>query len=144
MDFSNHANQVIKEKGYRLTKQKELVLKTLSQTSTPLNAYEIASKIKDLGHKIDTSTVYRILEVYKSIKLIHYSKEANGYTLCHKSECSNKKHCHHQFICKKCNKVEEVHLDDEKFIKKFQRQFKDLLVQDHYFEFLGLCNSCNP
>lgn len=135
MKFEEHAKTILKNKGFRFTKQRELTLKTLATAKKPINAYKLAETVN-----IDTVTAYRILDLYQQLGLVH--KTANGFTACREFQCSNQRHCHHQFICNKCQQVKEIHIEDQNFISKLNSQNPGIQIQSHHFEFSGLCNCC--
>ena len=143
MRYQQHAIEQLKKKKYRITKPRQAVLEILETVKKPLNAYEIAEVAQKNGIHIDVSTVYRILEVYQELHLAHYVKDKQGYLGCKDWNCSNNKHCHHQFVCKSCENVVEIHVDDRSFIQKIQEKFCDLKIEGHYLELSGLCESCN-
>ncbi|MEK7672885.1 MAG: Fur family transcriptional regulator [Patescibacteria group bacterium] len=136
---SNQITEVLQKAGYRVTEPRLKVLEILGESKKPLNAYEICEKTKS---NLDVSTVYRILEVFKKLKVLHFVKDKKGYILCQESECKNDKHCHHQFVCQKCEETTEMHLDDQEFLKSIEDKFKDVLFASHYFEFSGVCGNC--
>jgi Fe2+ or Zn2+ uptake regulation protein len=143
MNFKEFAVNKLKENGLKITNARCCVLDILGKSKKSLNAYEIAALSKKMKLSIDTSTVYRILEAYQKLGLIHFVKEQNGYLCCKDFECNKQKHCHHQLVCEKCHKVEEIHLDDTDFLKSIRAKNPKFQIQNHYFEFLGKCSSCN-
>lgn len=143
MKYTNYAIESLKGNGLKITKTRCCVLEILALSKRSLNAYEISAQAKKMKVKIDTSTVYRILQTYQKLGLVHFVKEQNGYLACKEFACHEKKHCHHQFVCKKCHKVQEIHLDDTAFIRSIKAKTPGLEIQNHYFEFLGQCAACN-
>jgi len=135
-----YAKLVLKNNSYRLTGARCGVLKVISEAMSPLNAYGIAEAVRASGDEVDTVTVYRILEVLEELKLVHQVR--GGYMACKDFECSNAKHCHHQFICEKCSNVREIHINDADFLNLLNINFPDLNFRSHYFEFSGLCGGC--
>lgn len=143
MNFAKHAEVILKKNDYRFTEPRKLVIESLEHAKQPLNAYDISDDIRNRGSKIDTSTVYRILEVFLQLELVHFVKDKQGYIPRRKHKCQGDcKHCHHQFSCKNCSKVEDIHLDDSKFIEEIRQKFTNFNIEDHYFEFSGLCKTC--
>jgi len=138
MNFKTHAQSVLSNSGYRLTSPRKKVLEILSSTTKAVNPY----KIVEVDSSLDPSTVYRILEVFQNLKLIHFVKDQQGYLPCSHFECDKEAHCHHQFICSNCKKIEEIHLDDSGFIQKIASKYKNLKIKNHYFEFSGTCQNC--
>lgn len=143
MKYKDFALERLKKNGLRITKARCCVLNILNLCKHGLNAYEITEKAKKCKVKIDTSTVYRILEAFQKLGLVHFVKEQNGYLACKELKCCEKKHCHHQFVCQKCHKVQEIHLDDSAFIKSVKNKIPALNIQNHYFEFFGKCSTCD-
>lgn len=142
MKFIEYAETVLRHSDYRLTKPRQLVLEVLNSANSPLNAYDISNDIKERGDLVDVSTVYRILEVYKRLGLVHFVRELQGYVRCQDFSCNLQTHCHHQFVCRSCSKVTEVHVTDAAFLNTLKKQFKQFLLESHYLELAGLCNSC--
>lgn len=143
MLFKEHAIKALKEEGLRITNARTAVLDILNHAVKSLNAYEISDLCEKEGVKADVSTVYRILDVYKRLNLVHFVKETRGYLSCKKISCSDKEHCHHQFVCDKCKEIKEIHVNDSAFMEVLKAQFKKLKIQNHYFEFSGWCENCN-
>lgn len=143
MNFKEHAIAKLKENGFKITNPRCCVLDILGKSKSSLDAYEIAAQSEKMKVKIDTSTVYRILATFQKLGLIHFVKEQNGYLCCKDFECNKHQHCHHQLVCEKCHKVEEIHLDDTDFLKSIRAKNPAFKIQNHYFEFLGKCAACN-
>ena len=141
--FVEYSLGLLKQNGFRTTRSRLEVLEQLARTQVPLNPYTLADQLKSSGEKVDVSTIYRIFEVLKSLSLIHFVKNSQGYMPCLEFSCHESSHCHHQFVCEGCDKVLEVHLDDRNFIDAFKAKFSSFTVKSHYFEFSGLCADCS-
>lgn len=140
MTFIEYSIDLIKKSGGRVTKTKLAVLEALAKLQKPLNPYEIAEKIKMSGGKIDVVTVYRMLEIFEELHLVHKSEK--GFVPCKHYTCNNDEHCHHQFFCNKCERAFEVHIDDKDFLQIVKQKFGNLLIKSHDFRFSGLCQKC--
>ncbi len=132
--------QDLRERGYRITVARKLLADLFQKTQKPLNAYGIKSALNKSGKKIDLVSIYRNLEMFEKEKLVHQT--SLGYVACRALQCENVKHCHHHFICQHCEKVSELHLQDQNFLAKLSKQFPQLKFSQHYFEFQGLCSNC--
>jgi len=141
MTYSIHAQKIISNKGHKLTTARILVIETIEKSPNALNAYEIASLINKNGKEIDTVSVYRTLSLLLSLNLAHKAPEGK-FIACQEFECSNKSHCHHQFVCTSCGKIKEIHIDDEPFIEKLNKKFLNIFISSHSFQFSGLCEKC--
>lgn len=142
MEYTDFAKAVLKEHSYRLTEARLLVMEVLSMAKKPLNAYEIANCIPLIGDSVDVSTVYRILEVFKQLNLVHFNAQMQRYSACKEYDCDEQNHCHHEFVCKKCEQAIEIHIDDRKWISMLGSINKNLEINSHYLELSGLCSEC--
>jgi|SRR3989339_196644 len=137
MLYSEYAKEILLKNNYKLTTPRLLVIEILELSECSQNAYEIAEKIKT----IDVVSVYRILDLFKKLYLIHETSEGK-FIACQKFDCTNVKHCHHQFVCSLCRKTEEIHINDKFFISRLVKMFPKILINSHDFRFEGLCEKC--
>lgn len=142
MSFPDQARKTVVRNGGRLTKPRELVIDLMAADSKPMNAYEIADLAKNSGRKIDVSTVYRILESFEKIGIVHFLKGEQRYVACQEIGCKNDNHCHHEFLCDDCGRVSELHIEDGGFFNQIQEKYKNLKIKNHYLELSGICNEC--
>jgi Fur family ferric uptake transcriptional regulator len=132
--------QIIKDKGLKYTKQREIIFETLLNSDEHLNAEELYTKIsKEYPEEnIGIATVYRALAFLEDAELISsISLNKDGK----KFEPISQEH-HDHIICTKCNKIVEF-LDEE--IEKRQES----VAKQHGFKLLnhtmylyGICKDC--
>ena len=66
-----------------LTHSRALVIKTLSKNLKPTSAYELLEEInKNQKNKLNISTIYRVLEFWMKLGLIHKITTINKYLIC--------------------------------------------------------------
>jgi Fur family peroxide stress response transcriptional regulator len=121
----------------RTTKQREAILKILSNTRSHPTADQIYGEVRKEIPNISKGTVYRNLQVLREDGSIS-ELNLNG-TL---SRFEVKKESHYHFRCEKCGRVfdldEPVDRElDEKISKK-----TGFRVSHHQTEFRGLCKDC--
>ena len=89
-----------------LTPSRTLVIKTLSKHKKPISAYELRDKINDKGDvNINISQIYRVLQFWIDLGLIHKISSINKFMLCITPE---EKHTHILNFCTVCEKVFET------------------------------------
>lgn len=132
--------EVIKQKGLKYTKQREIILETILESDRHLSAEDlhqlIQSKYPD--EKIGIATVYRavsFLEDSGLISSISLDKDTKKF------ETNFKEH-HDHLICVKCNKIvefvnEKIEKEQDKIAKK--EGFK---LMDHAMYLYGVCKDC--
>ncbi|RLA82278.1 MAG: transcriptional repressor [Epsilonproteobacteria bacterium] len=132
--------QIIKEKGLKYTKQREVIFETILNCKKHLGAEELYSIIlnKYPLEKIGIATIYRalaFLEDENLISSISVGKDAKKF------ETSFKKH-HDHLICVNCNKIiefvnERIEIEQEKTAQ--ENGFKLL---NHTMYLYGICKDC--
>ena len=101
----NLLNYCLKNKK-SLTPSRTLVIKTLSKYEKPLSAYELRDEINNNGDvNINISQIYRVLEFWIDLGLIHKISSINKFLLCITPE---EKHTHMLNFCTVCEKVFET------------------------------------
>ena len=87
-----------------LTPTRLLIIKTLFNHTKPLSAYELQNEINNTKVNLNISTIYRVLEFWIKIGVLHKITSLNKYFVCTKPK---DKHIHMLNFCTKCNKVYE-------------------------------------
>ena len=101
----NLLNYCLKKKK-SLTPSRTLVIKTLSKHKKPISAYELRDEINNNGDvNINISQIYRVLEFWIDLGLIHKISSINKFLLCITPE---EKHTHILNFCTVCEKVFET------------------------------------
>lgn len=129
--FQEHALDILKTNNQKITKTRLRILDQLAEIKQPLNPYELIKQSTD--STIDITTIYRNLELFEKIGIVHKVQSLWWYLPCtheHK-ECSKS---HDIIICTSCNTINETHIDSST---------KTLLWLSQWpVELNGRCNSC--
>jgi Fur family ferric uptake transcriptional regulator len=145
--YAELALEVLKNKGFRITKPRQLVIDLLDKNTKPLSPYEIKEVLEKEGSRIDTVSVYRILECLEENKLIHRVLTTGKVSKCAlepEEQCKmhQSEHCHHLLICQQCEAIEEVHCPGTSALVKEVEKQSNFRIQSHNMEFFGLCANC--
>jgi Fur family ferric uptake transcriptional regulator len=131
-------SQILKEKGYRLTPQRLMVLSALHSVETHISAEDIYAHVKAKYQYANISTVYRTLDLLKELKLITEIDLDDGCVRYHLTEKGH----HHHLVCNNCGKM--IDLPESTLLKlsetlameyQFQADLKHLAV-------FGTCSDC--
>jgi Fur family transcriptional regulator, ferric uptake regulator len=130
--------EILHEKGYRLTPQRLLILKTIYHAENHISAEEIYKQLHARFPYSNISTIYRTLKLLKELQLVTEMKLDEG---CIRYQAAIKGH-HHHLICHLCGNV--INVDES-----ISRLLKDTLLKDYGFEadlrhlvISGECNNC--
>jgi Fur family transcriptional regulator, ferric uptake regulator len=135
------SKESLKQKGIRLTRQRQLLLDLIDQSGAHLDAESLYQLAQQRDPKLNRVTVYRTLKLLKEgglvdeLDLMHYGGDQHYYETRTKQE-------HAHIICLRCGKVEEFFGDP---LQKLRRQveatfgFQILLART---EVGGYCAHC--
>jgi len=96
----------LKERGVRLTRQRQILLELIDKTGEHLDAERLYQLAKEKDPKLNRVTVYRTIKMLKTgglvdeLDLMHYGGDQHYYETRLKQE-------HAHVICLRCGKVEE-------------------------------------
>ncbi|MBM9458395.1 transcriptional repressor [Nocardioides sp. zg-536] len=93
----------LRERGYRLTPQRELILAAVDELghATP---DEVLAKVQETASTVNASTVYRTLEVLEELGLVRHAHLSDRAPTYH----SVRGHEHFHLICRTCEQVISV------------------------------------
>jgi Fur family ferric uptake transcriptional regulator len=111
----------LRESGYRLTPQRELILEAVERLghATP---DEVLAEVRKQSTAVNASTVYRTLEVLEELGLIRHAHLSDRAPTYH----STSEHEHFHLVCRNCHKV--ISVDPDVLTPVSER-----LVADHGF-----------
>jgi Fur family ferric uptake transcriptional regulator len=126
----------LRERGYRITAQRQLVLEAVVALghSTP---EEVLAHVQDTA-EINLSTVYRTLEVLSDVGLVTHTHLGHGAPTYHAADAAQ----HLHLVCRSCGSVTEadVHLADG-LVGSLER-VHGFDTDVHHFAIYGLCAAC--
>lgn len=142
MNKSDNFRQQLKDKGYKLTAQRQAVLDVIKEhEGEHLKSEEVYALVKQKSPDIGLATVYRTLLLLDRMELVYKLDLDDG---CSRYELNKEKeqHRHHHLICTRCGAVEEVEEDLLDSLEKQIIRKNGFLVKDHRVKFYGYCKKC--
>ena len=98
-------SEVLRAEGYRLTPQRMMVLEAIEKSDDHIiSAEEIYSYAYAKYPYINISTVYRTLELLKTLHLVTETDLGGGRFRYHPAG----KAYHHHLVCHKCGRVQDI------------------------------------
>lgn len=110
----------LKQRGIRLTRQRQLLLDLIDQSGKHLDAESLYQMAQQRDPKLNRVTVYRTLKLLKEgglvdeLDLMHYGGDQHYYETRTKQE-------HAHIVCLRCGKVEEFFGD---VLQRLRRQIE--------------------
>lgn len=130
----------LRERGLRITPQREMVLSVLHQIEGFATAEEIYDRVHAISTSVDISTIYRTLELLQDFHMVA-SVDAGDGERRYKLVGPHGQHLH--LICRSCGKV--IGADIEPF-RSFMTHLKEQCGFEVDWEHLsipGLCQRCS-
>ena len=128
---------VLKEKGFRLTPQRRLILEYIHDNTSHLTADEIIKFMEIKMPGVNKSTVYRTLDLLEKSGSVVKS-EIDSHFIYHHAEDGH----HHHLVCRSCGQSIHCHEDVFSNVKNtlagqygFNADLKHIMVS-------GLCKEC--
>jgi Fur family ferric uptake transcriptional regulator len=128
----------LREKGYRLTPQRLMILEAIEHSDEHISAEEIFTQVAAKYPDVNISTVYRTLELLKKLGMVYEIDLGEGRIRYHAEESGH----HHHLVCQHCGTVIDI---DEAALTSL----KDILMKDYHFQaelqhvgVFGTCEKC--
>ena len=134
-------SEYLRRKGYRLTPQREAVIKILLENPNQhLAAEDIYAMVRKTHPEIGMATVYRTLDLLSNEKIINQLNFEEGYS---RYELESRTH-HHHLVCLKCGKITEF---NDHLLEKVEEEISaehNFEIVGHLLKFYGYCSKCAP
>jgi Fur family ferric uptake transcriptional regulator len=128
----------LREKGYRLTPQRLMILAAIESSDEHISAEEIYAGVTARYPNVNISTVYRTLELLKKLGMVYEIDLGEGRVRYH-AEASGH---HHHLVCRGCGRVIDIK-------ESTLSSLRDILLRDYSFRaelkhvgIFGLCEKC--
>ncbi len=137
MTCTQHRTQELRERGFRMTPQRQAILQILHDANGHLSPVDIFTKASQSIPGLTEATVYRTLEFLAQNAMIHSTQNSSGHLV---YEIAG--HEHHHLVCHTCNiSIEIEHALLQKLYEQLEAESGFLLDTSHV-TFFGLCPDC--
>ena len=124
--------------GYRLTPQRQLILRAVEELGHA-TVDEVLARVKTQASAVNSSTVYRTLEVLEELGLVrhtHLSDRAPTYHSAREPE-------HFHLVCRNCQRVRSVEPDVATALVETLRRDHAFDVDLGHLAIFGHCTHCD-
>lgn len=128
------ARKTCEDHGERFTPLRAHIFELLVEANGPIKAYDLLELLRPERGSPKPPTVYRALEFFSRLGLVHRVEALNAYITC---DHSHEGHAAEFFICETCDTVKERHALDHANCRPEGFKIRHSVIE-HY----GLCESC--
>lgn len=130
--------QGLRQKGHRLTPQREMILSVICESEGHLTADEIIQRVRRRYPHFNKSAVYRTLDLLTRHGLVNPTDFGQG---CITYEIHRHPH-HHHLVCRKCGKMTEMSESVFAALEKTLRDDYSFVAELDHFAIWGTCAKC--
>lgn len=130
--------KALRERGYRMTPQRTLIVAALRH----LGGHRTAQELRDAVHRaapvIDASTVYRTLATLKDLRLVTETDLGRGESAFEWRDPEP----HHHLVCERCGSATWL---DHRYLAQLRHTLQDDLgfeANIDHFAIFGTCQQC--
>ena len=133
------ARSFCEDKGVRFTPLRARIYEILLQEDASIGAYDLLDKLKLVEDSAKPPTVYRALDFFLDLGLVHKVESTNTFKACHHFGCS---HPVQFLICDACADVQEISSEGVKEKLEAQAQQNAFQIISQTIEAHGICHKC--
>jgi Fur family ferric uptake transcriptional regulator len=132
--------EALRERGYRLTPQREMIVEAMADEGRHMTAEEIFERVQARTRAVNIATVYRTLDLLVEEGLASRMDVGSGHVVY--ATAHHGRHIH--LVCRQCGGVLEA--DAALFgplIGRIEAEYRFTCGPEH-FAIYGLCALCRP
>jgi Fur family ferric uptake transcriptional regulator len=140
MNWSEHAQSVLRNSGFKPGRARAAVIETLGDQTCCLSVQEIHDLIRQRRPRVGIASVYRALETLTELGLVHRLELGSGGAQFEFAQPTGDHH--HHLVCGDCGKVEAF--SDDRLEHAIDSVSKNAAfrIDDHDIVLRGQCESC--
>lgn len=131
--------EYIRSKGYRMTRQRQLVVETFLETQGHVSTDELYNLVREKDEKIGYATVFRTLKALTDCGLARETDLDDGRT---RFEHLYKRPHHHHIVCVECNRTIEFYSPELEQLQANIVAEYDFKPVRYKFQIFGTCKEC--
>jgi len=129
----------LRERGFRMTPQREMVLAVLHEVEGFATAEALHSRVQKRSPVVDISTVYRTLELLEDFQMVAHIDGPDGQR---HYELLGIHGLHHHLQCRICGRVVPLAHEETQPLMKHLEDAYGFTVEPESWTFSGLCATC--
>ena len=131
--------QKLRDRGLRLTPQREMILSVMHDVEGLATADEIYAQVQGLTSAVDISTVYRTLDLLQGMDIVACVDPGDGQ---HLNELLGVHGPHNHLVCQSCGKVMGIAIAEAQPFAQRLRAEQGFVADLDHLSIPGLCQAC--
>jgi Fur family ferric uptake transcriptional regulator len=129
----------LREQGFRLTPQREMVLSVMHEMDGFATAEQIYERVQAISSSVDISTIYRTLDLFQDFRVVASVDRGDGHRRFKLWDVTGP---HVHLVCRACGNV--IGLDSERIrsLVVYLKEHLGFEVDPEHLSVPGLCRAC--
>lgn len=127
----------LRERGYRITPQREAILAEVLRAEGHITPQDVARRVQRRMPAVNASTVYRTLGMLEDAGIVRHAHLERGAEY-HRAEES--RHLH--LTCSRCGAEDDLSLKEAQSLERLIRRHHGFAPDLAHFAISGLCATC--
>ena len=128
----------LRQRGYRITPQREMIIDTLAHSDTHMTAEEIFNQVRALTQATDIATVYRTLDLLVEEGLACQNDLGGGRVV----YITRRHGPHIHLICRQCGHVIDADNELLEPLRAWLQERYGFEADLHHISISGVCDKC--
>ena len=137
MEEVHTVTTMLRERGHRITPQREAILKEVFGTRGHITPQEVARRVQRRLPAVNDSTVYRTLAMLEEVGVVRHAHLERGAEYHRADEVE-----HVHLTCSSCGAEDDLSLEEADSLKRVVQEHRGFLPDLTHFAISGLCATC--
>ncbi len=127
----------LRERGYRITPQREAILQEVLRTQGHITPQDVARRVQRKMPAVNASTVYRTLDMLEEAGVVRHAHLERGAEY-HRAD--DARHVH--LTCSRCGAKDDLSLAEAESLERVIQRHRGFRPDLAHFAISGLCSNC--
>lgn len=137
MDELRAVAAILRERGYRITPQREAILHEVLRTRGHITPQDVARRVQRRMPAVNASTVYRTLATLEDVGLVRHAHLERGAEYHRTDEVE-----HVHLSCSRCGAEDDLSLREAESLKRLLQRHRGFRPDLTHFAISGVCADC--
>jgi Fur family transcriptional regulator, ferric uptake regulator len=128
---------MLRERGYRITPQREVILEEVLATRGHITAQDVSRRVQRRLPAVNASTVYRTLAMLEEVGVVRHAHLESGAEYHRTDEVE-----HVHLTCSRCGAEDDLSMEEAGSLREVIRGHRGFLPDLTHFAIGGLCGRC--
>jgi Fur family transcriptional regulator, ferric uptake regulator len=137
MDRAAAVAAMLRERGYRITPQREVIVEEVLRTDGHITPQDVARRVHRRLPAVNPSTVYRTLAMLEEVGVVRHSHLEGGAEYHRADEVE-----HVHLTCSRCGAEDDLSMEEAGTLRELIQRHRGFLPDLTHFAISGLCARC--